>query len=274
MKVFFFPFALLLFCTAASAQIDIDFPEREFSEDALSGVYPAEISMQITEYSKEINQNPNLAGPYIKRGHAKSLLGDYRGAVADFNRAVELKPDDAVRYAERGKARIRLGDYKNAVADYTVAIERDSLLKGAFMQRAYAKKQLGDHRGAAADFAKERAMRPADEGAYLSGLERYFSGDYLAAISEFDKAVELNPGHAQFFYHRGKAKARLDDHAGAAEDFGAAVRLNPKDVSAIVQRGLSEIEIGNTDAGCLHLSRAGELGYERAYVLIRERCAD
>lgn len=274
MKAFFFPFALFIFCTAAMAQVDIDFPEQEFSEETLKGVYPAEISAQITEYSKEINQNPNLARPYIKRGHAKSLLGDYRGALADFNRAVELKPDDAARYAERGKARIRLGDYKNAVTDYTVAIERDSLIKGAFMQRAYAKKQLGDHRGAAADFKKERAMRPADEGAYLLGLESYFSGDYSAAISEFDKAIELNAGQAQFFYHRGKAKARLDNHAGAADDFGIAVELNPKNVSAIVQLGLSEIEIGNTDAGCLHLSRAGELGYERAYALIRERCGD
>jgi hypothetical protein len=37
-------------------------------------------------------------------------------------------------------------------------------------------------------------------------------------------------------------------------------------------RGLSKIILGQKDSGCLDLSKAGELGYDRAYEAIEKYC--
>lgn len=270
-------FSILFFsaCLGISAQeiVPNEFIERDLQIADYSLPDKEELMNQIALLSREINLNPNLTEPYVKRGRAKVSLGDFRGAIADFDKAVNLKAGDAELIAERAQARVRMGDYKAAVMDYTQAIALNPSLAGVYMQRAYAKKQLGDLRGAAADFAEERKLRPQDEGAYLLGLERYFAGDYRAAIAHFDTAISINPAQPQFHYHRAKSLAQLGEYQAAIGDFDKAIEGNPTDISAIVQRGLSSIKVGALDAGCLDLSRAGELGYERAYELIRKYCS-
>lgn len=269
--------SILLFsvCLGLAAQeiVPNEFIERDLQIADYSLPDMEKLMTEIAVLSREINLNPNLTKPYVKRGRAKVSLGDFRGAITDFDKAVNLKAGDAELIAERAQAKVRMGDYKGAVIDYTHAIGFNPMLAGVHMQRAYAKKQLGDLRGAAADFAEERKLRPQDEGAYLLGLERYFASDYRAAIAHFDTAIDINPSQAQFYYHRAKSLAQLGDHQAAITDFDKAIEGNPTDISAIVQRGFSSITIGDLDAGCLDLSRAGELGYERAYLLIRTHCS-
>lgn len=269
----------LLFCflpalfTALQAQPSGLFDELDFYEEASAHTAsPAEWSERVAILTREINLNPNLAAPYIARGKAKSMLGDARGAREDLNRAIDLNPESAQHYAARAEAGLRLGDYTGAVADLTAAIDRDPHMKGLLMRRAYAKKQLADHRGAAADFEAERRARPEDEGVFLTGMENYFAGNYAEAVASFDETVSLNADRPAYYYYRGRAAARLNDHEAAAADFRRVTDAYPRHISAVVQRGLSEIASGDLDAGCLTLSRAGDLGYARAFELIRALC--
>lgn len=268
------PFCFLLIPIGVlQAQPSGLFDELDFYKDAEGyTASPAELSERVAALSREINLNPNLAAPYIDRGKAKAMLGDARGALEDLNRAVDLNPESAERYAARAEARLRIGDYTGAVVDLTAAIDRDPEMEGLLMRRAYAKKQLADHRGAAADFEAERRARPEDEGAFLTGMEHFFAGRYAEAIASFDEAVLLNADRPVYYYYRGRAAARSNNHAVAAADFKRVTDAYPRHISALVQRGLSEIYSGDVDNGCLILSRAGDLGYARAFELIREVC--
>jgi hypothetical protein len=51
-----------------------------------------------------------------------------------------------------------------------------------------------------------------------------------------------------------------------------SIEINPKSAEAYENRGLSKIAIGQKDNGCKDLSKAGELGYEKAYERIKEFC--
>ena len=52
-------------------------------------------------------------------------------------------------------------------------------------------------------------------------------GDYITAISLFNRAVEARPYTAEADYLRAAAKSSLEDYASAATDLNEAIRLNP-----------------------------------------------
>src|SRR4030042_2124689 len=55
----------------------------------------------ISEYSKAIESNPNLALAYSKRGQAYAAKEDWTAALGDFNKALELDPELTETYSHR-----------------------------------------------------------------------------------------------------------------------------------------------------------------------------
>jgi S1-C subfamily serine protease len=67
---------------------------------------------------------------------------------------------------------------------------------------------------------------PKADDYLVGGSRNYESGNYRLALSEYDRAIALNPSYATAYYGRGMLKAyKLDDRAGAIEDFRAAARI-------------------------------------------------
>ncbi|MDB4162353.1 tetratricopeptide repeat protein [Saprospiraceae bacterium] len=67
---------------------------------------------------------------------------------------------------------------------------------------------------------------------------------------------------------KGKAK----DFRGAIADYTKAIEIRPNYINAYFDRGLAKLNLGQKDSGCLDLSKAGELGHEEAYNLIKDFC--
>src|SRR5262249_50613271 len=64
------------------------------------------------------------------------------------------------------------------------------------------------------------------------------SGNNLdEAITEFSKAIELNPKYAEAYYERGVAQVRKSQHDRAIADFTEVVRLEPNKRAAYLSRG-------------------------------------
>src|SRR5260221_500931 len=60
------------------------------------------------------------------------------------------------------------------------------------------------------------------------GIANAKSKNYAAAISEFDKAIEINPRDADSYYNRGFIKWTLKKYQSAIADFDKAIEINPK----------------------------------------------
>ena len=65
----------------------------------------------IQKYTAQINQNPNDAEAYYRRGNAYANLGKYKLAIADYDKAIELNPDFVWAYNTRGIAYYELEKY-------------------------------------------------------------------------------------------------------------------------------------------------------------------
>lgn len=60
--------------------------------------------------------------------------------------------------------------------------------------------------------------------------------EYEPALADLTRAIELDPGNADYFYERGRAYASDQKADQALEDFGQAIRLKADDVPALMAR--------------------------------------
>ena len=77
----------------------------------------------------------------------------------------------------------------------------------------------------------------------LRGHSKYEREDYQGAIAEYNKAIEINPNHADAYYFRGLAKrSRLvEDYRGAIADFNKSIEIDPNHADAYYFRGGAKI---------------------------------
>ena len=94
----------------------------------------------------------------------------------------------------------------------------------------------------------------------------------IPAITEYDKAIALDPDFIDAYNNRGWAYGSKGEMDQAIADFDRAIELNPDDAEAYNNKGLSKLNLGQKDSGCLDLSKAGEMGYMQAYGSIKQYC--
>ena len=107
----------------------------------------------ITLFTASICYGQTAAG-WFTRAEAKSSLGDYAGAIADYDKAIELDPEYAAAFSNRGDAKSNLGDYAGAIADFDKAIELDPKDATAYRHRGLAKIRWGQKDSGCLDFSK------------------------------------------------------------------------------------------------------------------------
>lgn len=59
----------------------------------------------------------------------------------------------------------------------------------------------------------------------------------------------------------------------AIDEYTEAIRLEPQLAQAYYNRGLTLLYLSNESAACDDLSKAGELGVQEAYSVIRKYCS-
>lgn len=94
---------------------------------------------------------------------------------------------------------------------------------------------------------------------YTRGLEQSRKGDHLAAISAFDRSLELFPNNSEAFYGRGNANYDLRQYEQAIKDYTAAIRLDPQHIKAYFHRGIAHFDVKNKAAALDDFNKAIEL---------------
>ena len=93
-----------------------------------------------------------------------------------------------------------------------------------------------------------------------AGIEKGKSGDLQGAITDFNKAIEINPQDAYAYYNRGIAKEKSGDYQGAIADLNKAIEINPQYANAYNNRGIAKRKLGDDRGGCVDYKKAASLG--------------
>ena len=98
--------------------------------------------------------------------------------------------------------------------------------------------------------------------------------DYSDAINDMNQAKEIVPDLPYVYYNLGNLYCLSAEHIASIENYTKAISLWPYMGDAYFNRGLVLIYLKDKEKGCIDLSRAGELGVEDAYGVIKKYCED
>ena len=185
------------------------------------------------------NVYSQTAEEFYNTGIKKYELHDYKGAIIYFTKAIKLDSNNETYFANRGIAHSYNNNKLEAVKDLTKALVISPNDSELYSARAKIKLDLLDLRGSILDFNRAIEINPIEKDFEDRGLVYLLLKDYKNSIIDNTKAIEINGSNSNAYYNRAIAK----------------LALNFKD-----------------DDYCLDLSKAGELGDQLAYELIKKHC--
>ncbi len=174
---------------------------------------------------------------YFRKGTFNAMMLNYNDALRAFNRALELKPDYLEAYFNRANINFEL-------------IEHQFSIEEASPQITITQGEIPD---------QKKSKQP--------GMP-----DFSSVLADYNRVIALDPKMSFAYYNRGNIKNRMRDFEGAIQDYTTAMTLQPDFAEAFYNRALTLIYLKNTKDACLDLSKAGELGVQDAYNVIKRYC--
>ena len=98
--------------------------------------------------------------------------------------------------------------------------------------------------------------------------------DYTDAVEDMKKAAEMIPDLPYAYFNLGNLYCLSSEHIASIENYTKAISLYPYMGDAYFNRGLVLIYLKDKEKGCIDLSRAGELGVQDAYGVIKKYCEE
>ena len=98
--------------------------------------------------------------------------------------------------------------------------------------------------------------------------------DYTDAIEDMKKAADAVQNLPYAYYNLGNLYCLSSEHINSIENYTKAIELYPYMGDAYFNRGLVLIYLKDKEKGCIDLSRAGELGIQDAYGVIKKFCEE
>lgn len=208
----------------------------------------------ISDYTQGINLNNNFAFAFRRRGTAflDSLLSTNRvpdlvnlnAICKDWSNAGYLDdPEGYLKFEANcgdalptliAKHMLKVARYYQGINDYNQAIQfcnqvlqlevDGTLIAKALTKRSENKLLNRDYRGAIQDFNQLLTLKPEDGVAipiiyYKRGWVQAQERKWEAALTDFDKALELGYRPSWVYYQRGLVKFQLKDNEGACDDW-------------------------------------------------------
>ncbi len=98
--------------------------------------------------------------------------------------------------------------------------------------------------------------------------------DYTDAVDDMKTAAEILPDLPYIYYNLGNLYCLSSEHINSIDNYTKAIELYPFMGDAYFNRGLVLIYLKDKEKGCIDLSRAGELGVQDAYGVIKKYCEE
>ncbi len=245
--------------------------------------------LSIQYFNQAIKAKPYLADPYFYRAIAKLSLDDYAGAEEDCTLALERNRFKSEAYKVRGFARQSMGLDSLAIDDYNRGLEHNPYDKYFLFYKAVAQTESERWAGADSTFSVLLRQYPGFEEGYaargrfnvlrgdtvaaMSDLDRAISIDpalvnaYLMradinasrrqwqeAMADMDQAVKLRPQEANLYVNRAFVRYNADDFFGAMSDYNYALQLNPNNAAALFNRALLRYEVKDLERSAADLT--------------------
>ncbi len=198
-----------------------------------------------------------MAREAFSEGIRKGVANDFSKALEHFNEAIRLDPLHTDAYLYRGLALIELAQYADALTDFETAIRMDGkMAEQANYFIGLAKSSLGQYHEAIHYFSEAIRISPDHYSFFQRGLAYLSVEEYGRALQDFDVALRLNPGFADAYLYRGKARYLTGLFAEALSDLLLAKNTFEDDGELFYFLGQTYVALGQEDEAATYLAKA------------------
>jgi tetratricopeptide (TPR) repeat protein len=170
------------------------------------------------------------------KGLLAEKLQNYNTALEAYTHVLELKPDFVFAWLNRANASFEMLNFINSIGE-TIEIGVDNQSKSVV---------------ANSDFVQ----------------------DYSQILNDYSKVIEKNPDLPFAYYNRANLKVKSKNYDASIFDYERAIKLEPDFADAYYNLALVLIYQENFEKACQILSKAGELGLQKAYLVIKKYCSN
>ena len=189
-------------------------------------------------FNEKIKNNSNESQNYLSRGIFYSLIDDYTSSMTDLQKAINLNGNNALSYFSRANCRMKMTDvieqFKQGSDAINVPLKNDPNLN------------------------KQTTVETVT--------------DYTEVLSDYATCLQINPKFPYAYFNQAYVKCKIRDYKGALADLNSAIGIEKDFAEAYFNRGLTKIYLDDIEGGAMDLSKAGELGIQDAYNIIKRYC--
>ena len=142
-----------------------------------------------------------------------------------------------------------------------------------YIKRGDEKLSNEDYYGAISEFNKAIDINSNDSYAYRRrGRSKFWIQDYQGSLSDYNKSIEIDPSNKFTYQFRGDTKLDSGDSYGAISDFLKAIDIDPKDPYSYDFMGDAKQKLGDIKGACSDWREASSLKIDAATQKLKIHC--
>lgn len=250
------------------------------------------LDQAIEDYKLILEQYPDIPQVRSDLGAALAGAGRYEEAIVQYQQALQLSPlpeiqlNLALAYYKTGNLSMAVEGLKKASAELPNDLRPVMLLADCYLRLGQNKEvvalltpvelthaddlgviyMLGtalvrDGQVEKGQVIINKILKNGDsaEARLLLGTTKFQVNDFSGALTDLQKAVELNPNLPDVYAYYGLALMSTGDQAGAQKAFEQAIKSDPNSFEANLRLGVLFRESQNYDGALQHLHHALEV---------------
>lgn len=199
-----------------------------------------EYDKAIDDFAKAIEVDRKYADAWNNRGFAQLKAGRHEKAIADLKQAVTINPDYATAWTNTGLVYMQQEDFANAVKAFSQAVRlapldvrwvtyrRAALLKLERFEEASADAQKIQWLNELSQLTQHASDRAGDSAAWILRAAHLAEGtEYAAAVQDYSRALQLDPGNIEALHGRAFAFLQAGDLKKAIADCDESLIMQP-----------------------------------------------
>lgn len=220
----------------------------------------ADKTKAIDLFSKALKIDPEFGPAYFYRALAQFKLGHYKDAIEDFDKVHKLDSNSAIIYAYKGFAYRQLGMEEESLEAFKQYMQtRDSLSAIDYKLIGKARLKTGDIDGAITNFERALEIEPGEAEYFYLFRALYANEAYDKALRQINNAIKLNSEFYGYFLNRGNTQLRLGKFEQALMDYDYALQLEPGVADSYYLRGKALDTLKRHEEAIIDFSRAIQL---------------
>lgn len=227
--------------------------------------------LALDRLNEALGKNSDASPLHHLKAQIYAAEGKHAEAEAELRRVLEADPNDVTAYYSLASLYIAQGQTDRGLAELQKVVERKQESALTFLLIGMAQEKRGEVDRAVESYQKALELNPrqvvaANNLAWLYALEE--KGPLFEAARLAQTAVEASPEMPNYLHTSGFVYRKLKMYVQAVTQFRRAVALNPRNPEHRVQLGLALAEMGDRTTARAELRealRARPTGFPQQY---------